>query len=267
MSDLRPIGIFDSGVGGLNIAREIKKVLPQESIIYYGDSKHLPYGNKSPEVIRQYSKNITQFLINQNCKAIVIACNTASSNALEAINEIAKPHNIPVIDVISPVAEKAAYGFYQKMGVIATKATVDSGIYKKSIKKYNRHIKVQELATPLFVPVIEEGLMNTEISKAVISNYLSNKKLKDIDSIILGCTHYPLIEKEILAYYDGKVEVINSPLIVATKVMNWLKDTKNQSTNTTPSYEFYVSDITTSFQKLSKKFFGKDIKLDLKMLH
>lgn len=266
MSDSRPIGIFDSGVGGLTIAREIKKVLPNESIIYYGDSKHLPYGNKSPEVIRQYSKNITQFLIEQNCKAIVIACNTASSNALEAIKEVANPSMIPVIDVISPVAEKAAYGFHQKMGVIATKATVDSGIYKKSIKKHNRHIKVQEMATPLFVPVIEEGLTNTDISKAVISNYLSNKKLKDIDSIILGCTHYPLIEKEITDYYEGKVEVINSPLTVAHALKNVLLKNEIQAENKA-DYTFYVSDITPSFKKLSKKFFGKEIELLLKPLH
>ncbi|MGI9527044.1 MAG: glutamate racemase [Weeksellaceae bacterium] len=266
MSDSRPLGVFDSGVGGLTIAREIKKVLPHESIIYYGDSKHLPYGNKSPELIKKFSENITQFLIDQGCKAIVIACNTASSNALEEIKKVAEPHQIPVLDVITPVAEKAAYGFHQKMGVIATKATVDSGIYKKSIRKFNRHIKVQELATPLFVSVIEEGLTNTEVSKAVIDNYLSNRKLKDIDSIILGCTHYPLIEKEIEAFYEGKVEVINSPLTVAHALKNiLLKNEINAEGNAT--YSFYVSDITKNFQKLAKKFFGREVELKLEPLH
>ena len=125
MNDRRPVGVFDSGVGGLTVAKEIKNVLPNESIIYFGDSKHLPYGNKSPETIRQYSENITEFLIGQNCKAIVVACNTASSNALNEINKVAETHKVPVLDVITPVARKVAYGFHQKMGVIATKATVD----------------------------------------------------------------------------------------------------------------------------------------------
>ena len=266
MSDARPIGIFDSGVGGLTIAREIKKVLPNESIIYYGDSKHLPYGNKSPETIKQYSKNITQFLINQNCKAIVIACNTASSNALAEITELAEKTHIPILDVITPVAQKVAYGFHQKMGVIATKATVNSGIYTKRIRKFNRHIKVQELATPLLVPVIEEGLVHSPISKATIENYMSNKKLNGIDSIILGCTHYPLIEKEIDQYFEGKVQVIDSPYVVAHALKDILIKSSLLSEEK-PQYHFYVSDITKNFQKLAKKFFGKEIILELKTLH
>lgn len=266
MSDNRPIGVFDSGVGGLTIARAIKNILPQESIIYYGDAKHLPYGNKSPEVIQDYSKNITQFLIDQNCKVIVVACNTASSNALNEIKEVAKTMNVPVLDVISPVAEKVAYSFYQTIGVIATKATVDSGIYKKAIRKFNRHIKVQEFATPLLVPVIEEGLANSQISKAAIDNYMSNNKLKDIDSIILGCTHYPLIEKEISDYFEDRVQVIDSPFIVAHALKDILIKNDIQS-ETDAEYYFYVSDFTKNFQKLAKSFFGKDIQLELKMLH
>ncbi|MDO5656158.1 MAG: glutamate racemase [Flavobacteriaceae bacterium] len=266
MSDSRPIGVFDSGVGGLTVAREIKNVLPHESIIYFGDSKHLPYGNKSPEVIQQYSQNITQFLIQQNCKAIVIACNTASSNALTQINHLAELHQIPVVDVITPVAQKVAYGFHQKMGIIATKATVDSGIYKKRIRKFNRHIKVQELATPLLVPVIEEGFAQTEISKSVVNIYLSNKKLEGIDSIILGCTHYPLIQKEISEFFNGKVQVINSPFVVAHALKDILVK-KNILSDSIPEYHFYVSDITKNFQKLAHKFFGKSINLELKLLH
>lgn len=266
MSDSRPIGIFDSGVGGLTVAKEVKNVLPQESIIYYGDAKHLPYGNKSPETIQQYSKNITQFLIEQNCKAIVVACNTASSNALAQVEEVAFTYEVPVLDMITPVAEKVAYGFHQKMGVIATKATVNSGIYKKRIRKFNRHIKVQELATPLFVPVIEEGLTNSEISRAVINNYMSNRKLQDIDSIILGCTHYPLIEKEIADYFEGKVQVIDSPFVVAHALKDILMKEEMLSVSE-PEYHFYVSDITKNFQKLAKKFFGKEIKLELNALH
>lgn len=266
MSDNRPIGIFDSGVGGLTVAREIKKVFPNESIIYFGDSKHLPYGNKSPEVIAQYCQDITKFLIEQNCKVIIIACNTASSNALTAIKEIATQHQVPVLDVITPVAEKVAYGFYQKMGVIATKATVNSGVYKKRIKQFNRHIKVQELATPLLVPIIEEDVMKSEISRAVLAHYLSHKKLEGIDSIVLGCTHYPLIEKEIEKFFHGTVKVINSPAIVAYALKQILEKFNLEST-TPAKYHFFVSDITNNFQKLAKRFFGNNIQLELKLLH
>lgn len=266
MSDKRPIGVFDSGVGGLTIAKAIKKILPQESIIYYGDAKHLPYGNKSPEVIQTYSENITQFLLDQDCKVILVACNTASSNALDEIKAIAQTKNIPVLDVITPVAEKVAYSFYQNIGVIATKATVDSGIYKKSIRKFNRHIKVQEFATPLFVPIIEEGLINSPISKATVSNYMTNKKLHDIDSIILGCTHYPLIEKEITDFFEERVQVIDSPFIVAHALKDILIKNDLQSEEKA-EYSFYVSDFTKNFQKLAKKFFGKNITLKLRLLH
>lgn len=266
MSDNRPIGVFDSGVGGLTIAKSIKNVLPNESIIYYGDSKHLPYGSKSPEVIQNYSKNITKFLIEQDCKVIVIACNTASSNALNEIKSVAEEFDIPVLDVITPVAEKVAYSFFQKIGVIATKATVDSGVYKKSIRKFNRHIKVQEFATPMLVPLIEEGLTNTKVSKAAVENYMSNKKLNNIDSIILGCTHYPLIEKEIKDYFEGRIQVIDSSYIVAHALKDILIKNELQSEDS-PNYSFYVSDLTQNFQKLARRFFGKNVQLELKMLH
>lgn len=266
MFDNRPIGIFDSGVGGLTIAKAIKNILPNESIIYYGDSKHLPYGSKSPEVIQNYSINITKFLIEQNCKVIVIACNTASSNALVEIKRVADEANIPIIDVITPVSEKAAYSFYQKIGVIATKATVDSGVYRKTIRKFNRHIKVHELATPMLVPLIEEGLTNTAVSKAAVENYMSHKKLQDIDAMILGCTHYPLIEKEIKEYFDGRVQVIDSPFIVAHALKDILIKNNMQS-NSEATFRFYVSDLTSNFQKIARRFFGKGITLELKMLH
>lgn len=266
MSDNRPIGIFDSGMGGLTVARQIKNVLPNESIIYFGDSKHLPYGNKSKETIIEFSENICRFLLELGCKAIVVACNTASSNALRQIKKIADEHKIPVIDVVNPVAEKAAYGFHQKMGVIATKATVASGIYKKRIRKWNPHIQVVEMATPLLVPVIEEGLGRSKVSKAVIDNYMSHKKMEDIDSLVLGCTHYPIIEKEINDYFNHKVKIIDSPLIVAHSLKDILINAKSTSEEA-PEYHFYVSDKTRNFQRMAKRFFGKDILLELKQLH
>lgn len=266
LSPDQPIGIFDSGVGGLTVAKEIKRLLPNENLIYFGDTKHLPYGEKSKEAIIEYSTKITNFLLEQNCKAIVIACNTATANALKEV--LASVDNkVPVVDVINPVAEKVAYEIHTNVGVIATKATVNSGLYKKSIKKHNKFIKVDELATPLLVPAIEEGFKNHPITHSIIYNYLSNSKLKNIETLILGCTHYPLLIDEIKQYYGNRVRVIDSPNIVANHLQIILdKYHLLNEHNSTPNYKFYLSDITKNFEKISKKFFGKTIKLELKVL-
>ena len=257
-----PIGIFDSGVGGLTVAKEINRLLPNESIVYFGDTKHVPYGDKSKETIVGYTTQITRFLMQENCKAIVIACNTAAANAYkEIVGETKK--KIPVFDVISPVAEKVGFELHQKIGVIATKGTINSGIYKKKIRKYNKEIEVSELATSLFVPIIEEGFINTEISKAAIEKYLSNKKLQNIDSLILGCTHYPLIATEISNYFKGRVTVIDSPLIVANQIKLFLQNKKmNADKDNKVNHRFYLSDYTPNFEKMAKKFFGNEIKLN-----
>lgn len=262
----QPIGIFDSGVGGLTVAKEIKRLLPNEDLIYFGDTKHLPYGEKSKEAIIEYSTKITNFLLEQNCKAIVIACNTATANALNEVLESVSCR-VPVIDVINPVAEKVAYEIHNNVGVIATKATVNSGLYKKSIRKHNKFIKVDELATPLLVPAIEEGFKNHPITHAIIYNYLSNTKLKNIETLILGCTHYPLLIDEIKQYYGNRVRVIDSPNIVANH-LKIILDKYNllNDNNPKPNYHFYLSDLTKNFEKISKKFFGKTIDLELKVL-
>lgn len=262
----RPIGVFDSGVGGLTVAKAIRDLMPNENILYFGDSKHLPYGDKSKSTIIEFSENITRFLLESQCKMIVVACNTASSNALREIKKLASEHKVPVIDVINPVVEHVAYSFHQKTGVIATKATVKAGFYKKKIRRLNNQIKVAELATPLLVPVIEESLINSNVSRAVIENYLSHPRLQEIDSIILGCTHYPLIEKEVDQYFSGRVKIINSPKIVAHKVKAHLVQ-KNMLNDSGGTHQLYVSDVTSNFSKLAKKFFGKDINLTLKTLH
>jgi len=266
LSPKQPIGIFDSGVGGLTVAKEIKRLLPHEDLIYFGDTKHLPYGEKSKEAIIEYSTKITNFLLEQNCKAIVIACNTATANALnEVMQSVAG--NVPVIDVINPVAEKVSYEIHNNVGVIATKATVNSGLYKKSIRKHNKWIKVDELATPLLVPAIEEGFKNHPITHAIIYNYLSNSKLKNIETLILGCTHYPLLIDEIKQYYGNRVRVIDSPNIVANHLKSILdKYNLLNDQNSNPNYHFYLSDLTKNFEKISKKFFGKTIDLELKVL-
>lgn len=266
LSANQPIGIFDSGVGGLTVAKEIKRLLPKENLIYFGDTKHLPYGEKSREAIAQYSTQITRFLLEKNCKAIVIACNSATANALKEVLELVD-HKVPVVDVINPVAEKVSYEIHNNIGVIATKATVNSGLYKKSIRKHNKFIKVDELATPLLVPAIEEGFRNHPITHSIIYNYLSNSRLKNIETLILGCTHYPLLMPEIKQFYGNRVRVIDSPNIVASHLKIILeKHHLLQEENSTPKYEFYLSDITKNFEKISKKFFGKTIDLELKVL-
>ncbi|RRQ46808.1 glutamate racemase [Chryseobacterium sp. SC28] len=266
LSASQPIGIFDSGVGGLTVAKEIKRLLPNEDLIYFGDTKHLPYGEKSREAIVGYSTKITQFLLDKNCKAIVVACNSATANALHEVQDLVA-ERVPVIDVINPVAEKVAYEIHNNVGVIATKATVNSGLYKKSIRKHNKFIKVDELATPLLVPAIEEGFKNHPITHSIIYNYLSNNKLKNIETLILGCTHYPLLIDEIKQYYGNRVRVIDSPNIVAHQLKMILD--KHHLLNEEPhqpTYHFYLSDITKNFEKTSKKFFGKAIDLELKVL-
>ncbi|SIT97002.1 glutamate racemase [Epilithonimonas bovis DSM 19482] len=262
----QPIGIFDSGVGGLTVAKEIKRLLPNEDLIYFGDTKHLPYGEKSREAIVGYSAKITSFLLEKNCKAIVIACNSATANALQEVKDLVAG-SVPVIDVINPVAEKVAYEIHNNVGVIATKATVNSGLYKKSIRKHNKFIKVDELATPLLVPAIEEGFKNHPITHAIIYNYLSNSKLKNIETLILGCTHYPLLIDEIKQYYGNRVRVIDSPNIVANQLKMILdKHHLLNEENHQPTFQFYLSDLTKNFEKISKKFFGKTIDLELKAL-
>ncbi len=256
-----PIGIFDSGIGGLTVAHALKEKLPNESIIYFGDTAHLPYGEKSDEAIGNFSKRITRFLISKDCKAIVIACNSASSVAFDLVKKQAK--NIPVFNVIDPVANVVASNCSDcKIGVIGTKATIQSGVYTRKIKKICSSAVVASLATPLLVPMIEEGSINEEVSHKIISNYLSNRLLKDIDSLILACTHYPLILNEINAFYSGAVKLIDSATIVADSIKVELKNMQLLNLNNNPNYQFYISNYTKSFAKSAKFFFQEEIKIE-----
>ena len=202
--DNRPIGIFDSGIGGLTIADGLIQLMPHESLIYFGDTQHLPYGDKSLSTVQRYSRGISRFLKEKDCKAIVIACNTASALAFEVIRE--EFPDLEIYNVIDPVAESAARAS-SHIGVIATRATIGSKVYEKRIKSLHPNIEYSSLATPLLVPMIEEGFHTKNVSHEIIDLYLSNQVLKDIDSLILGCTHYPLIKEEIIDYYQGKVQI------------------------------------------------------------
>ena len=263
MANTSPIGIFDSGIGGLTVAGAVHRLLPDEQLIYFGDTEHLPYGDKSPEAIRTYSLNIGRFLLSQNCKMIIIACNTASSHAYQALKQ-ELGDQVPVVNVIDPVVDALMMaGKYHHIGVIGTKSTIQSGLYATKISQIDPSIKVSSLATPLLAPMIEEGFFDNNISHTVIQSYLSAPKLKNIDSLVLACTHYPLIEKEISDYYSGKVDIINSAEIVAEHVKEDLK--RRGLLNSTPAHghRFYVSDYTRSFEKSTRLFFGEKISLKL----
>ena len=257
-----PIGIFDSGIGGLTVAHALKKTLPNENIIYFGDTKHLPYGEKSSKAIRMFCKEITKFLISKKCKAIVIACNSASSVGYNTVKRIAK--KIPVFNAVEPVIENIHNKINNKtIGVIGTKATIQSKIYKQKINEQYPSAKVCELATPLLAPMIEEGFINEDICHTVIKNYLSNEKLKSIDCLVLACTHYPLIFEEIKNYYNEKpVFVFDSAKIIANCIAKELKNKLLLNDQQKAKYYFYVSNYTNSFEKSANFFFKEDIKLE-----
>lgn len=241
--------------------------MPKEALVYFGDTAHLPYGDKSPEAIKYYSLKITKFLIDEGCKAIVIACNTASSLAYQDL-KLFLGDQIPIYSVIDPVVEHmTASNHYQNIGVIATRATINSNIYAQKIRHINPNIQVRSLATPLLVPMIEEGFFNDQISSTLINAYLSDPVLKGIDSLILGCTHYPLIRNEITAYYQPSIDIIDNTEIVARHLQKELKRMNLLNEDDQPKqHQFYVSDYTDSFEKSTQLFFGQQIQLNLRQL-
>lgn len=257
-----PIGIFDSGIGGLTVANAIHKLLPNEELIYFGDTAHLPYGDKSSIAIKSFAKGITDFLLEHNCKLIVIACNTASAHAYEAVKKQAAGRAI-VVNVIDPMANFVAKKYAGRhIGIIGTKGTINSRVYVKKINKLAPEAKVSSLATPLLAPMIEEGFFNNLISKTIINSYLSKKHMQGIDALVLGCTHYPLIKKEVEQYYKKKAEVIDSSELIAQVVKEQL--TKKQLLNprtTQPKNKFFVSDFTDAFEKSTRFFFENELHL------
>jgi glutamate racemase len=257
-----PIGLFDSGVGGLTVANAIRSIMPFEKMIYFGDTAHLPYGDKSKDTIIQYSLKITAFLLAKGCKVILIACNSASSNAFEEVQDFVGDRAL-VMNVIDPVTAYVVEETQAKnIGVIGTKATILSQKYSQDICNKNRKIEVSSLATPLLVPMIEEGFIFDDISNAVIRAYLSRKELKDIDTLILGCTHYPIIKNQISRFFNFEVNVIDSARIVTEKLMELLTEKKllNQH-GVKAEHEFYVSDLTEYFAIIARMFFGEKLNL------
>jgi glutamate racemase len=261
MPNTAPIGIFDSGIGGLTLAHAITELIPQEPIIYFGDTAHLPYGDKSATAIQAYSVKICNLLLEKNCKLILIACNSASAAAYDLVKAYVGTKAI-VVNVIDPVIQYLAKDWSGKtLGLIGTKQTVNSGIYARKAAELGKNIQVKSLATPLLAPMIEEGFFNNRISEQIIQEYLANPTLTGIEGLILGCTHYPLIKKQIEDYYQGSVEVIDTSIIVAEAIKEILMEKDLLSTGVMGSRQFYVSDYTESFEQSTKQFFGEAIKL------
>ena len=235
--------------------------MPNEKIIYFGDTAHLPYGDKSADSIKYYSKNIAEFLLNHNCKIILIACNTASAHAYAEVKKVIGNKAI-VINVIEPVIS-----FIQKnkkinnIGIIGTKGTIESRVYQNKLKALGNNLNITAKATPLFAPMIEEGFIYDDISNAIIRAYLTENELNNIDSLILACTHYPLIKNQIRKFFNFKVNVIDSSQIVANHVKFVLSEKDLLNFNEESSNEFYVSDYTKMFETIARMFFEEDIKL------
>ncbi len=263
MQTNQPIGIFDSGVGGLTIAKAISEVLPHENIIYFGDTAHLPYGEKSAEAIIGYSIGIAEFLLSKGAKCIVMACNSASAVAYNTLVE--RFPDTPIYNVIDPVAEWVGDKGYSLVSIIGTRATIGSNIYAEKITKHSPTALVKSKATPLLVPIIEEGLAQSSIAKETIDHYLKADDVNPMQALILGCTHYPLMKNQIKKSLSADTEIIDSPKLVANRVHSELseKEMLNPSHESGKS-EFYISDYTLTFERIAQYFFGTSISLSEK---
>lgn len=255
-----PVGVFDSGVGGLTVAREIMRQLPNENLVYFGDTARVPYGSKSRDNIIRYSRQIIHFLKTKGVKAIVIACNTASALALDVVRE---ESDIPIIGVVEPGA-RAALQITQtkKIGVIGTEATVQSAMYGKIIKGLDPTVSVIGKACPLFVPLVEEGFAKHKVTEEIIDYYLASMKQSDIDSLILGCTHYPLLRSRIRAYLGDKIQLVNPAYETAMDLKYILKESGMENAGKEgghATYSFYVSDAADKFKQFANSILPYDI--------
>ncbi len=264
MPDNRPIGIFDSGIGGLTIARSVSELMPNEQILFFGDTAHLPYGDKSAEAIRSYVTRIAEFFIDNDCKLILLACNSASAAAYSMIHKL-HSGKVPVLNVIDPNVEYVCRRKYKTVGIIGTKATITSRAYNRKFATAAPDLVVKSMATPLLAPMIEEGFFNNNISQTVVNSYLSNKKLSGIEALVLACTHYPLIKPEIDKYFNqqySKVEVIDSTHVISEYTKKQLGIHRLLAEkDRIPEHLFCVSDFTASFQKTTNIFYGEAVKL------
>ena len=256
--DKRPLGIFDSGIGGLTVVEKVSRLLPGERIVYFGDTARVPYGNKSAETVTRFSKEIVKFLLSFKVKLIIVACNTASSLSLGVLE---RAFSVPVIGVIKPgVREALERSRTKRIAVIGTEATVSSGAYKKDIKAREKKAFVVQKSCPLFVPLAENGWLDGDITRRIAKKYLSPVVTEKIDTLILGCTHYPLLKRVIRKAAGSGVTLIDSSSAVAKHTGRLLRKKKLLGGSKKESARFFASDDTKKFEKLAKVFLGKNIK-------
>lgn len=265
-----PIGIFDSGSGGLTITKAIVEKLPHESIIYFGDAAHFPYGEKSVATLQEYSRKITEFLLQKNCKLILIACNTASTATYNFLQE-KFGDKVIIINVIDPLISFIGQNYANSpIGLIATKRTVISNVYQQKIAALQKNITLKALATPLLISAIEEGFIEHKITDCILEEYLSRSEMRDIKALILGCTHYPIIKKSIAKIYQKiyhhDIDLLDASEIVATNVVTKLTQQNLLYNNCKANRVFYVSELTEGLAKTANMFFGENIELQLKQL-
>ncbi len=252
----RPIGVFDSGVGGLTVLKELIRRLPNERYVYFGDMARTPYGTKSKETVTRFSKQIVRFLMSLDVKAIVVACNTASAVALGAIEEA---YDMPVIGVVKPGAKTAADTTKTgHIGLIGTEACISSGIYEDYLNKYNPEIQLIGKACPLFVSLVEEGYIEDPVTTEIARRYLSAFRDSDIDTLIMGCTHFPMIEDTIQRVIGEHVRLVNPAFETAKSTQMMLKERNMENTEAIPvdeeAYRFYVSDAPDRFGRIANLF-------------
>ncbi|MGE5683277.1 MAG: glutamate racemase [Bacillota bacterium] len=269
MEKEKPIGVFDSGIGGLTVVKRIASILPTENIVYFGDTARVPYGGKSNSTVVEYSMQDAKFLISKNVKVLVVACNTASSVALD---ELRKNFNVPVIGMIDPGAEFALRNTVNgRIGVIGTNTTINNQAYSKAIHRLNPDVDVFEKACPLFVPLAEEGWIDHKATYLIAEEYLKELRELNIDTLVLGCTHYPILVKVIREVMGEEIKLIDSGIAAASVVKSELERIGFCTNSFSPGIQdFYVSDIPQKFKEIADIFMGKPLdhikKVDTELL-
>lgn len=259
--DNRPIGIFDSGVGGLTVVKQVMKILPNEDLIYFGDTARVPYGSKSKETVTKFSEQIIRFLKTKDVKAVVIACNTVSSNCYEDLT-VSFP-DLPIIEVVTPGVESCiATTKNKRVGLIGTQGTVSSGAYERRLKQADKDIEVYNKACPLFVPLAEEGWTNNQVAKLTAQIYLQELIDKGIDSIILGCTHYPILKACIGETVGQEVTIVDPAKATAVRLKNYLNAHSMQCSEKQGTHSFYVSDKNSHFNSICKRVLKESCKAE-----
>lgn len=257
--DQRPVGVFDSGLGGLTALRELRKLLPGEELIYFGDTGRVPYGSKGRETILRYARQDVKFLRSFDLKAIVVACGTVSANAL---TELKAENDLPIFGVVGPAAQAAVAATRNgKVGLIGTAASIRSGAYEKEIGRIAPNVQVTALACPLFVALVENGRFRPgdQVAELVAEEYLTAIKEKGVDTLILGCTHYPLLAEVIGRFMGPEVKLIDSGAVCADRAGEWLREKDMLARRAQGSCRYFVSDSTQDFAQLASLFLGETV--------